>query len=94
MLVTAEIVPYLQILVTLMMKLIRSSERSVLTTATRRHAQEDGSLYSQRRENLKSYTLSLIWISVTKMSGLVTLTQYLGHRDLRTSHHFIYKRVL
>jgi hypothetical protein len=41
------------ILVTRIMDLIRSSETSVLTRATRRNVTEDGSLRSHRRENLR-----------------------------------------
>jgi hypothetical protein len=44
------------ILVTLLMKAMRSIETSVLTRATRRNIAEDGFLYSHRHENLKSYT--------------------------------------
>jgi hypothetical protein len=38
-----------------MMEELSSYETSVLTRATRRNIQEDGILYSHRRENLKSY---------------------------------------
>jgi hypothetical protein len=44
-----------------MMEAIRSSETLVLTTATRRHIQEDGIPYSHRRENLKFYIALTGW---------------------------------
>jgi CO dehydrogenase/acetyl-CoA synthase epsilon subunit len=43
------------ILVTLIMKVLRSFETSVLTRVTRRNITEDGILHSHRRENFKSY---------------------------------------
>jgi phosphoglycerate-specific signal transduction histidine kinase len=52
-LVIANVVPSSQILVTLMMEAIRSSETSALTRATRRHISEDDILHSHRRKNLK-----------------------------------------
>jgi hypothetical protein len=45
----------LLILFTLKMDAIGSSETSALTRATLRQIPEDGILYSQIRENLKSY---------------------------------------
>jgi hypothetical protein len=61
LLVIANIVPKLLILVTLMMVLIRSSETSVLTRATRHYIPEDGILHSLRCENLKSYITLTGW---------------------------------
>jgi hypothetical protein len=51
---TANVVPSLPILVTLMMEAQRSSETSVLTRVTLRNIPEEGILHSHRRESLKS----------------------------------------
>jgi hypothetical protein len=48
--------PSSQILVTLTMEAILSSETSVLTRDTQRNIPEDGILHSYRLENLKAYT--------------------------------------
>jgi hypothetical protein len=61
LLVTANAVPSLPILVTLMKQALTSSETSVLTRTTRRNIPEDGILHSDRRENLKSYIALTGW---------------------------------
>jgi hypothetical protein len=59
--VTANVVPSSPILVTLMTDVLRSSETSVLTRATRRNIPEDTILHSHCRENLKSYIALTGW---------------------------------
>jgi hypothetical protein len=61
LLFTANIVPSLPILVTLIMEAIRSSETTVHTKATVRYIPEDDILHSHRHENLKSYIALTGW---------------------------------
>jgi hypothetical protein len=57
----ADVVPSPQIIVTLMMEALGSSETSVLTRATRRNIPEDAILNNHCIENLKSYIALTGW---------------------------------
>jgi hypothetical protein len=61
LLVTANVVPSLPVLVTLMIEALNSSETSVLTRATWCNIPEGDILHSHRRENLKSYIALTGW---------------------------------
>jgi hypothetical protein len=62
LLVTANIVPSLPILCTLMMEVMLSSETFDLTRATPRLVSEDGILHIHSRENLTSYIVLNGWV--------------------------------
>jgi hypothetical protein len=61
LLVTANAVLSSPILLTLMMEVVRFSETSVRTRATRRNIPEDGILHIHCREKLKSYIVLTGW---------------------------------
>jgi hypothetical protein len=71
------VIPY-----TLKMEATRSSETSVCNKPTRRHISEDGILHSDRREDLKSYTvLSHVRMMASQKSKFPTCSAGCPHGD-------------
>jgi hypothetical protein len=83
---SGNVVPSSPIIVTVIMKEIRSSKTSVLIRATRRHIPEDGIPHSYRRGKLKSYII-FIYIAISKACFKKLL---LFRKNYRTVHIFIY----
>jgi hypothetical protein len=86
-LVTAN-VPSWPILVSKMMEAIRSSETSILTRSTRRDIPEDGIVYSNSRESLKSHITFTGWAlrRCNVFPGRYELDLYIPEDGILRSH--------
>jgi hypothetical protein len=69
---------------TLKMEAIRSSEKSVLIRATRRHLPEDDNHHSHRRGNLKSYIVN--YCLINHIVGNCAVVQAVSRRLLSSLH--------
>jgi hypothetical protein len=69
LLIIASVVLSSLILVTLITEALSSSETTVLTRATRSNNPEDTILHSHRRENLKSYIITINLYSTKSLSA-------------------------
>jgi hypothetical protein len=63
------------------MEAVRSSETSVHTRTTRRHIPENGIFHSHRRENLKSYTVLIMFIFASSTVGYLMSYRRLNLND-------------
>jgi hypothetical protein len=72
LLVTAKIVPSSQILITLMMETIRSSETLVLTRATWRNISEEGILHLTSRLFILKCVMSMNTYAINKYVAITT----------------------
>jgi hypothetical protein len=76
LLVIANAVPNSNILFTLMLEAIRSSETSVITRDTRCHNPVDGILHSHCRETLKSSIQTAVKCCLLKVRHLAPFLSY------------------
>jgi hypothetical protein len=89
LLVKANVVPSTQIIVTLMMEALRSSETAVLARATRRNISENSILHSHCRENFKSYYFVLFLATAMFQTFGVELSVRVQPDVISNRSHFI-----